>query len=203
MRYLITHSLLSSWLWTIKENPYEDATTEDDSWDRFLLTLNRESTPVTPAMQDGIDFEQLVTDIMFELADPSHKWFEAAQQVYQIVRKGTPLQYSTSKVVTVAGKELLLYGRLDALRAGTIYDIKFSRSYERGKYYSSTQHPMYFELVPEAQRFVYVVSNGSEVWTEAYDREDTPSIIPVIEDFLRWLERHGLLETYEAKWQAK
>ena len=57
---------------------------------------------------------------------------------------------------------------------------------------------MYFELVPEAQRFVYVVSNGSEVWTEAYDREDTPSIIPVIEDFLRWLERHGLLETYEA-----
>ena len=73
MRYLITHSLLSSWLWTIKENPYEDATTEDDSWDRFLLILNRESTPVTPAMQDGIDFEQLVTDIMFELADPSQR----------------------------------------------------------------------------------------------------------------------------------
>src|SRR5690606_39739786 len=66
--------------------------------------------------------------------------FEAAKQVYQIVRKGSLLQYSTSKVVTVAGRELLLYGRLDALRAGTIYDIKFSRSYERGKYYSSTQH---------------------------------------------------------------
>jgi len=203
MRLLLTHSLLSSWLWAIRDNPYEDMTTDRDSFQDFLKALSREPTETTPAMQDGIDFEQLVTDIMFELADPSHKWFEAAQQVYQIVRKGSLLQYSTSKVVTVAGKELLLYGRVDALRAGTIYDIKFSRSYERGKYYSSTQHPMYFELVPEAQRFVYVVSNGSEVWTEAYDREDTPSIIPVIEDFLRWLERHGLLETYEAKWQAK
>ena len=108
MRYLITHSLLSSWLWAIKENPYEDATTEDDSWDRFLLILNRESTPVTPAMQDGIDFEQLVTDIMFELADLSHKWFRAAQQVYQIVR-GQSVAVQHQQVVTVAGKSYAVW----------------------------------------------------------------------------------------------
>ena len=28
--YLITHSLLSSWLHLIRENPYEDLTTEGD-----------------------------------------------------------------------------------------------------------------------------------------------------------------------------
>jgi hypothetical protein len=203
MRYLITHSLLSSWLWTIKENPYEDATTEDDSWDRFLLTLNREPTPVTPAMQDGIDFEQLVTDLMLGQANPKHKWYKAAHKVCELVHHGSPLQLRASREVNVAGKDILLYGRLDALRMGTIYDIKFSKRYERGRYIDSTQHPMYLELIPEARRFAYVVSNGWEVWQEVYERDDTPSIIPIIEDFLAWLETQNLMAVYEAKWQTK
>ena len=31
-RYLMTHSLLSSWLYAMKENPYEDASTERDPY---------------------------------------------------------------------------------------------------------------------------------------------------------------------------
>lgn len=30
-RYLMTHSLLSSWLYAMKSSPYEDATSERDS----------------------------------------------------------------------------------------------------------------------------------------------------------------------------
>ena len=30
--YLVTHSLLSSWLHLIRENPYEDLTTEATRW---------------------------------------------------------------------------------------------------------------------------------------------------------------------------
>ena len=37
--YLITHSLLSSWLHLIRENPYEDLTTEGDPLAEFMLVL--------------------------------------------------------------------------------------------------------------------------------------------------------------------
>lgn len=48
--YLITHSLLSSWLHLIRENPYEDLTTEGDPLAEFMLVLRREPTPRTEAM---------------------------------------------------------------------------------------------------------------------------------------------------------
>ena len=44
--YLVTHSLLSSWLHLIRENPYEDLTTEGDPLAEFMLVLRREPTPL-------------------------------------------------------------------------------------------------------------------------------------------------------------
>ena len=38
-RYLMTHSLLSSWLYAMKENPYEDASTERDPYREFGLPM--------------------------------------------------------------------------------------------------------------------------------------------------------------------
>lgn len=201
-RYLMTHSLLSSWLYAIKENPYEDATSERDPMAEFMLTLRREPTPTTEAMQKGIDFEDLVTAIVAGKGDPGHSWYSAASKVAAIIGGGV-LQYRARKEVYAGGLSLVLYGRLDALRAGGIYDIKFSRGYERGKYFGSTQHPVYLELVPEAQHFTYIVSNGSEVWTEQYRREKTPSVYPVISDFLDWLNARDLLGLYREKWLAK
>ena len=40
--YLMTHSLLYSWQYALRENPYEDATTEDTSMLDFSRTLRRE-----------------------------------------------------------------------------------------------------------------------------------------------------------------
>ena len=48
--YLVTHSLLSSWLHLIRENPYEDLTTEGDPLAEFMLVLRREPTPRTEAI---------------------------------------------------------------------------------------------------------------------------------------------------------
>ena len=204
MAYLLTHSLLSSWLYALKGNPYEDATTERDPMEEFMLALRREPTPTTEAMQKGIDFENLVTAIVEggEYDPASEKWGEAASKVAQRVRGGV-LQYKAKRLLVVDGFEILLYGRLDCLKAGEVFDIKFSTSYDRGKYIDSTQHPTYLELVPEAHTFTYLVSNGTEVWTEPYRREDTPSIIPVISDFLKWLSATGLLELYKEHWASK
>lgn len=200
-RYLMTHSLLSSWLYAMKENPYEDASTERDPYAEFLQVLRREPTPTTEAMQKGIDFEYLVTDIVNGAGDTQNRWYDAAQKVAGYVRGGI-LQYKARRIITVRDTELVLYGRLDCLKAGDIKDIKFSSSYDRGKYFSSTQHPTYFEIVPEAKSFTYLVSNGSEVWTERYYREETPSIIPTISDFLEWLDALELAPLYKEKWLA-
>ena len=201
-RYLMTHSLLYSWLYAMKENPYEDATTESSPFDDFLKVLNREPTVPTDAMIKGINFENLVTDIINSRADNSDKWYTSASKIADII-KGGRLQFKASKVMDVKSLTLVLYGRLDALKAGVIYDIKFSGSYDVGKYYNSTQHPMYFELIPEADEFTYLVSNGSYVWPETYRRDETQSIIPIISDFFDFLDAQGLMSTYKEKWVAK
>lgn len=201
-RYLMTHSLMSSWLYTMKVSPYADATTEHDPMDDFLSTLNRVDTPPTDAMLNGIAFEDLVTDITKGGGDMKNRWYDAASKVAEIVDGGV-LQYKASKTIEVSGTKLLLYGRLDCLKSGEIFDIKFSKGYERGKYYDSTQHPAYLELVPEAQGFTYIVSNGTDVWTERYRRDETADIRPIISDFLAWLQTMGLMDIYREKWLAK
>lgn len=204
-RYLMTHSLLASWLYAIRENPYETAESEAkkelSSYDEFMLTLERKPTPTNEAMQKGIDFEVLVTNIIKGQGNKKISWYEAAEQVAGIVRGGL-LQYRAHKAFIVSDMSLLLYGRLDALRAGVVYDIKFSGQYKAGKYISSTQHPMYMELVPEAKQFTYLVSNGSSVWPETYTREETPSIFPIITDFFNWLDVRDLMNTYKKHWLA-
>ena len=201
-RYMITHSLLSAWLYAMKDNPFEDATTEKDAYSEFLQVLNREPTETTEAMQNGIDFEDLVTAILKGKADTENKWYDAALTVANKIRGGV-LQYKAYKEIEVAGLTVFLYGRLDALLAGTIYDIKFSKSYDRGKYFASTQHPTYFELIPEAKQFTYLVSNGTDVWTETYDREESNDIKFIISDFFSWLSAQGLMELYKEKWLAR
>lgn len=204
-RYLMTHSLLSSWLYAMKENPYEDATTERDPYAEFLAVLRREPTPTTEAMQKGIDFEDLVTAIVNDDFDAMQryddKWLDAAYKVADVVSGGV-LQYRAKKEIQVAGMTFLLYGRLDALKAGAIIDIKFSGSYDKGKYVDSTQHPTYLEIVPQATHFTYVVTNGSTVWKETYRRDETPDIAPIIADFVNWLDANNLMDIYKEKWLA-
>lgn len=200
--YLMTHSLLSSWLYAMKSSPYEDLTSERDAYGDFLKTLRREPTETTQAMQNGIDFENMVTDIVNGAdVDSEEKWYDAASKVAKIV-KGGQLQYKAKKQIAVSGIPILLYGRLDVLKAGEIIDIKFSSGYERGKYFDSTQHPVYLELIPEAYQFTYLITNGSDVWKETYRREETHSMIPTIAYFLSYLKESGLWEEYAKHWEA-
>ena len=198
-RYLITHSLLSAWLYSMRDDPFEDAAR--NPMEDFLRVLHREETPATDAMQAGIDFENLVTAVLNGTADAKVPWYTAAEKIAQQCAGGI-LQYKARKQIEVDGLNLLLYGRLDCLKAGEIMDIKFSTKYSSGKYFASTQHPVYLELVPEARQFTYLISNGSSVWTETYRREETLSIYPVISDFLVWLQTVGLLQTYKETWRT-
>lgn len=206
MRCLMTQSLLSSWKYQFNDfSKYEDRAEEfeEKAQREFLQTLRREPIETSEAMQKGIDFENLVVALCHgQQGFEEHDWYAPAIEIADIVR-GSQFQYVAKKEVTIAGVDFLLYGKLDSLKAGIINDIKFSGSYNVGKYFDSPQHPMYMECVPEATEFNYLVSNGRRVWRETYRREECKPISDVIEEFIGYLRVSGLFEIYTNHWKAK
>lgn len=195
-KLLITQSLLAAW-----EYQYH-AFDEESAHKDFIRVLKREKSKPSQAILDGIQFENMVTECCAGTMPPEkHKWKDGIVQAADILR-GCQFQVKAYRTETVNGVPFLLYGRLDGLKAGIIYDLKFSRGYEVGKYLDSPQHPMYFACVPEAYRFKYVVYTGKDVCTETYEREDTKDIKETIRDFMGYLEVSGLEELYCKHWEA-
>ena len=204
MSYLITQSLISSWnyLHQCREESQESA------YNDFLNTLNRITKETTPEMQNGIDFENEVYKAAAGIPRSAHpKWENGINAVATLI-KGAPVQVTAQRELTIGSMNLLVYGVLDALKAGTIFDVKFSNkgfgSAElAGKYLDYSQHPTYFVIVPEAQEFKYLVSDGEDLYTECYTRKNSRPFEEIAKEFLASLEAMNLLDTYKAKWVSK
>ena len=203
-RYLITQSLVSSWAYMFDcMEGNEDAAEQE-----FLRVLRREPGEVTDAMRNGIDFENAVyAEAAGAQWDTGGRWGNGVKAVATRIR-GAQVQVKASRPLEVDGTEYLVYGILDALRAGTIFDVKFSSKSlsgfdAYGKYLNSPQHPFYFYLVPEALNFKYLLSDGSDVYVETYLREQARSAAEVISEFIRSITDMGLLPLYQEKWLAK
>ena len=192
-KFLITQSLLSSWQYALKGG----------AMDEFLSTLRRERKPQTKAMLDGIRFEGVVHAVCEGEEIPSeHEWHDAVLSVCEIV-SGSQYQVKASRPLVVDGVEFVCYGILDFLKAGVIYDTKFSKTYKVGKYLDSPQYPMYFYLCPEVRRFEYVISDGDYVYREAYIPEDVVPIEKTIHGFMAWMDRMNLVDLYCENWRSK
>lgn len=204
MSYLMTQSLISSWnyLHQCREESQESA------YNDFLNTLNRIPKETTPEMQNGIDFENEVYKAAAGIPRSAHhKWENGINAVATLI-KGAPVQATAQRELTIGSMNLLVYGVLDALKAGTIFDVKFSNkgfgSAElAGKYLDSPQHPTYFFIVPEAQEFKYLVSDGEDLYTECYTRKNSRPFEDIAKEFLESLEAMKLLDIYKSKWVAK
>jgi hypothetical protein len=199
----MTQSLLSAWnyMYSCHEEQGESALAG------FTRALNRERSEPNEAMQAGIDFEREVYAQMRGDVRAPHKKWEAGIQAVATIIDGSVTQVRLSKKVKIDGLWFILYGVIDALKAGVIYDVKFStkkfHSVEvYGKYLSSAQHPMYLAIVPEAREFIYVVSDGEDVYTEVYRRTDIKPIEETISQFMASIEAMGLLPIYLDKWTA-
>ena len=199
----ITKTLLESWRYCFScAEGYEDEAYAD-----FLKTLRREPSETTEAMLNGLAFE----DRCYRAAEgktirSDAKWREGALKVAEVI-KGAQIQVPISRPIEVDGTTYLLKGILDALRAGVIYDVKFlnksiGSADVYGKWLNCTQHPAYFYLVPEAHEFQYVGSDGSDVYIETYQRDQTPYIGEIIHDFLEFLKGEGLMNVFAERWEV-
>lgn len=146
----------------------------------FVKTLRREPLEQTEVMQLGNEFETWAIENVKELHGG----------VYQAAL------YSE-----IPG--FLLYGKLDVLKAGTIYDIKRTSSYEVGKFYGFPQTSMYFALVPEATRFTYIIGCNHQLYRETYTREETAPIQQIAKQFASWLTINNLMNIYADNWKAR
>ena len=193
-RFLITQSLLSAWEWSYKmESGYDD----------FLKTLRKERSPQTKQMLDGIRFENVLNAVLNGAEiDATHEWYKPICELYGTL-KGAAQQVRLSKDITVDGINFVMYGVLDYLKAGVIYDTKYSKTYKVGKYRESPQHPLYLPLVPEAYAFKYLICDGKYIYTETYRPDEVEPIERTIKQFMDFLDRQGLVETYCDGWKSK
>ncbi len=203
-RCLITQTLLSAW--NYMHDCYESSA--DTAYDDFLRTLNREPKDMTPEMQNGIDFENEVYRAAAGMNRFPHPKWEAGIQKAAAIIRSAPVQVKVQREMTLDdGMTFLVYGILDSLKAGTIYDVKFSNkgfaSAElAGKYLGSAQHPAYLFMVPEAFQFTYLVSDGTDLYTETYTRSNTQPIQEIVKEFIDDLKALKLLDVYMEKWGA-
>ena len=199
--FLITPSLLNSWgyIWTCREAVREsedDQISIEDKRDlasekamqEFLKTLRREPIPDNEYMQRGREYE----DATYRGETRASPYVEGGQ-----------FQISGTKKVVVGGIGFLMYGRLDCLKGGVIYDIKRVSRYAPQKYRRSYQHGFYLELFPNAYEFDYLVDDGNALHTETYFREQCVPTEKAIADFVRWLRAENLLDLYFEKWEAR
>lgn len=189
----ITQSLLSSWLWSFKK---------DDGWEDFLKALNREKSPPTTAMLDGIRYENCLNNVLKgEPLYMGNEWYNPLMEMSSELQ-GAQQQVVLFKDIVVDDQPILLHGVLDYLREGHIWDCKFSKTYHLNKYLDSPQTPMYLALVPEAFDFTYIVTDGKYVYRERYPRDIVPPIEPTIKQFLDFIRKYNLYQTYVEKWEV-
>ena len=226
-RYEITKSLIESWYYV--HDCWEGC--EEDAMNSFLCALRGEKEELTEEqmqnIQNGFDFEKLVTDIAMGKFVPEFeddgtvnkssygdgevmghnkypKWYRGAREIAELV-KGAQFQVRIHRPITVNGMDFEIHGVLDALREGTIFDIKFkNKSFGSldlaGDYFGSAQHPFYFYLVPEARKFLYLVSDGNDIYIEQYTPEESRSAEEIISEFMDFLKSADLMDVYRANW---
>lgn len=224
MKTRITKTLLDSYAYIF--DCYEGG--EEDAMNDFITTLKREPVPENEAMANGKAFEQLVMQIADGQFHPEFitdgtvnsvsgevmgydrypKWYSGAKKIADIVAGGQ-WQVHVDTDLQVDGRNFWLHGFCDVVKAGVIYDVKFkSKSFNNldlyGSYRSSSQHSAYLRCLPEAYEFVYLVSDGDELYTEAYTRLNSRPIEDYIRDFMNWLQtKPELLALYDERWRVE
>lgn len=198
--YRITATLLNSWqrifdaASEVKESEndtisFEEKIEKEQSkrYEEFVNVLKRVPVSDNEYMKRGREYEQ-------EVCEGKDPFFSP------IIENGA-FQVTLKKEVTVNNMPILLYGVLDVLKAGKIFDIKRVVHYKSAKYKKSHQHPMYLFLSPSSIDFTYIIldDKGSR-HIERYERCNCEDILEVVSEFLNWLESQDLLEVFKQNW---
>ena len=204
----ITQSLISAWdYWNSSADE-----TRDEAYASFLAKLRREPSPDNVKTANGHFFEDAIRAEVEGKPFPSwllrQKGMEEGVTTISSMLHGATFQAHLFRRFTVGSHEMLLHGVADAIKAGTIYDFKlktksFHSTYLPGSYINSSQHPAYFFAMPEAREFVYLVSDGCDLYTERYIPSEVTPFPVIATEFIGSLKALGLFDTYRKHWEVE
>ena len=168
----------------------------------FIKVLNKEEFEPTESILKGFEYEKYMQE----------NYKETLNGAYQV------------KVSKEYG-DYLLYGIVDCLKNGIIYDYKYTKNYDVGKFFNNHQTLMYLEMIPEASEMVYLITNKFEkieypennfkdiknieynignIFREEYTKDMFPETIEsVLHKFEQWLKIYNLYDVYSEKWKCK
>ena len=168
----------------------------------FIKVLNKEKFQPSESILKGFEYEKYMQE-NFE---------ETLNGAYQV------------KVSKEYG-DYLLYGIIDCLKGGIIYDYKYTKNYEEGKFFNNHQTLMYLEMVPEAKKMVYLITSKfnkteypdlnfkdvskveyevGDIFREEYTKDMFPETMnSILHKFEQWLKQYNLIDLYTEKWKCK
>ena len=152
----------------------------------FIKVLNKEDFEASESILKGFEFEEYMQE----------NYEETKNGAYQV------------KVSKEYG-DYLLYGIIDCLKGGIIYDYKYTKNYDVGKFFNNHQTLMYLEMVPEASKMIYLITNKfeeepGEIFREEYTKDLFPETIDsILSKFEKWLKEYNLFDVYAEKWKCK
>lgn len=160
------------------------------------------------------DFTKVLNKEEFEPSENILKGFEFERYMQESYEETLNGAYQV-KVSKEYG-DYLLYGIIDCLKGGIIYDYKYTKNYDVSKFFNNHQTLMYLEMVPEAKRMVYLITNKFEseeldgqlivgdIFREEYTKDMFPETIDsILHKFEEWLKQYNLFEVYAEKWKCK
>ena len=147
------------------------------SQDDIMPLLRRDEQETTEAMQNGLDFENRIINGEVEELKPL-----VNGGIYQ------PCLFKPYK-------DYILYGFADLIKGFKIYDFKFVKSYEIGKYRNAVQHLLYMYCA-DLNEFEYIIGTKDDfIFYEYYARDDD-KLFEVVNQFDKWLDITGNRELY-------
>lgn len=168
----------------------------------FIKVLNKEEFEPSQSILKGFEYEKYMQE----------NYEETLNGAYQV------------KVSKEYG-DYLLYGIIDCLKGGIIYDYKYTQNYEVGKFFNNHQTLMYLEMIPEARKMVYLITNKfnkieypdiefkdvskieyevGDIFKEEYTKDMFPETIDsILHKFEQWLKQYNLFELFVEKWKCK
>lgn len=169
----------------------------------LLARLRREEREPSAAMQKGLDFEAHVVRALKNeyLTSGDLKYDACVQEVADFVEGGLHQVHIQAEVNGV-----LVHGYIDFLCGNLIVDVKTTKKYTMGKYYSGNQHLVYMYALRPAKitSFSYLVTDFRNVYREDYSWN--PKMLDQIKsnlaDWFGYLENDPeMREAYETTYQ--
>jgi hypothetical protein len=187
MNYSVYPTLLDAYAFH-KKFPTEEKTAE------FFDKLNRKPTQITPQIQKGIDFNNLVDSYINGkgVVPPTNKLEVIASDIARIISLDGPveIQKYIEGTILVDGATVKLYGFVDYLTPGRIWELKTTAKYRPFFLSDRWQRFFYMYCLPRVPKFTFITTDFNKHYLCEFNSSDQDKLVEGLRDFIGFIEKN-------------